>query len=386
MPADIRREAGRVAAIKRAYLQMDVKKLWHIKTMPAAENEDSGQFTSALISSMRRTMRNILELADADGQQTFECSTWVDGWQTPLHKALHRSINRRDPDVAASLMQILDSFFHALDKDSASGTGGQDLFAGLERRLISYFDKSDQAGAIKRLSSFSVATDVPFADYLREFKLLISSVSGTGRQTGPSDAMCQTYVRNSIAQQFPTLMPSLFPGVLAQQEVPYTSIDAMWSAFATQENNLTPAIRGTPCSSVSSSSLRSASAHASGSRGRSHSSSNSTWTPNSVGGSVMPVQNQKDPFRASFDAWPFSKETWDDVYVVSTTAFGTNDPHLWTPLLSPSARKDAFRRHANTCINCGGTGHNMRDCPEPCINTFSLMNPDLQNNTPAWRR
>ena len=180
---------------------MDVKKLWHIKTMPAAENEDSGQFTSALISSMRRTMRNILELADADGQQTFECSTWVDGWQTPLHKALHRSINRRDPDVAASLMQILDSFFHALDKDSASGTGGQDLFAGLERRLISYFDKSDQAGAIKRLSSFSVATDVPFADYLREFKLLISSVSGTGRQTGPSDPMCQTYVRNSIAQQ-----------------------------------------------------------------------------------------------------------------------------------------------------------------------------------------
>ena len=59
--ASSRREAGRVAAIKRAYLQMDVKKLWHIKTMPAAENEDSGQFTSALISSMRRTMRNICD-------------------------------------------------------------------------------------------------------------------------------------------------------------------------------------------------------------------------------------------------------------------------------------------------------------------------------------
>ena len=100
----------------------------------------------------------------------------------------------------------------------------------------------------------------------------------------------------------------------------------------------------------------------------------------------MSVQNQKDPFRASFDAWPFSKETFDDVYVVSTTAFVTNDPHLWTPLLSPSARKDAFRRHANTCINCNGTGHSMRDCPEPCINTFSPMNPELQNNTQAWRR
>lgn len=44
----------------------------HIKTMPAADNEDSGQFTSALISSMHRTMRNILELADASGKQCFD--------------------------------------------------------------------------------------------------------------------------------------------------------------------------------------------------------------------------------------------------------------------------------------------------------------------------
>ena len=148
-------------------------------------------------------------------RQSFECSTWVDGWQTPLHKALHRSIRRRDPDVTASLMQIFDSFFAALEKDGAAGRGGPALFADLERRIISYFDKSDQASAIKRLSSFAVATDVAFADYLRDFKLLVSGVTGTGRQNGPSDAMCQTYVRNSIAQQFPTLMPPLFPGALA---------------------------------------------------------------------------------------------------------------------------------------------------------------------------
>ena len=140
---------------------MDVKKLWHIKTMPAAEKEDSGQFTSALISSMRRTMRNILELADADGQQTFECSTWVDGWQTPLHKALHRSISRRDPDVTASLMQTFDSLFAALEKDHAAGRGDPAILGDLELRVIGYFDKSDQASAIERLSSFAVATDVP---------------------------------------------------------------------------------------------------------------------------------------------------------------------------------------------------------------------------------
>ena len=116
-------------------------------------------------------------------------------------------------------MQIFDSFFAALEKDCASGRGGRTLFGDLERRVISYFDKSDQAGTIKRLSSFAVATDVPFADFLREFKLLVSGVTSTGRQNGPSNAMCQTYVRNSIAQQYPTLMPSLFPGALAHKDV-----------------------------------------------------------------------------------------------------------------------------------------------------------------------
>ncbi|CAM9400805.1 unnamed protein product, partial [Sphacelaria rigidula] len=78
--------------------------------------------------------------------------------------------------------QILD-FFVAMDQDCAAGQTAPLLFGNLK--------KSDQAGAIKRLSSSAVATDVPFADHLREFKLLVSSVTGTGRQNDPSDAMCQ---------------------------------------------------------------------------------------------------------------------------------------------------------------------------------------------------
>ncbi|CAM9262551.1 unnamed protein product, partial [Sphacelaria rigidula] len=118
-----------------------------------------------------------------------------------------------------------------MDPDRCQGKTGPQLLSDLERRLIGYFDKSDQASVIQRLSSFVVASDVPFADYLREFKLLVSGTTGVGRQNGPSDAMCQTYVRNSVAQQYPALMPSLFPGVLAHREVPYASVDTMWSAF-----------------------------------------------------------------------------------------------------------------------------------------------------------
>ena len=119
--------SARIAAIQREYIQMDVKKLWHIKTMPAADNEDSGEFTTALITSIRRTVRNILQLADATGTQSFDDDDWVDGWQTPLHKALHRAINRRSPTTAASLTQILDGFCSAMESDSAHGSRGPEV-------------------------------------------------------------------------------------------------------------------------------------------------------------------------------------------------------------------------------------------------------------------
>ena len=168
-----------------------------------------------------RDRRNILQLADATGTQSFDDADWVDGWQTPLHKALHRAINRRSPTTAASLTQIIHGFCSAMESDCTHGSRGPEVLRGLERRLSGFFDTSTQASAIQRLSSFGVATDVPFSDYLRQFKLVVSSTTGVGRQTGPSDAMCQSYVRNSVAEQFPTLMPSLFPGTLAYRDVPY---------------------------------------------------------------------------------------------------------------------------------------------------------------------
>ena len=162
---------------------MDVKKLWHIKTMPAADNEDSGEFTTALITSIRRTVRNILQLADATGTQSFDDSDWVDDWQTPLHKALHRAINRRSPTTAASLTQVIDGFCSAMDTDRTHGSRGPETLGSLERRLTDFFDHSAQASAIQRLSSFGIVTDVPFADYLRQCKLVVSSTTGVGRHT-----------------------------------------------------------------------------------------------------------------------------------------------------------------------------------------------------------
>lgn len=51
------------------------------------------------------------------------------------------------------------------------------------------------------MTQFSgVATDVPFADCYREFKVLVSSTLKVGRQIGPSDAIRQSYVKNSVSE------------------------------------------------------------------------------------------------------------------------------------------------------------------------------------------
>lgn len=54
--------------------------------------------------------------------------------------------------------------------------------------------------------------------------------------------MCQKYVRNSLDQQFPKLMPSLSLGVLADEKTSYASVDGMRTTFMNQESYSTPFI------------------------------------------------------------------------------------------------------------------------------------------------
>lgn len=71
-----------------------------------------------------------------------------------------------------------------------------------------------------------------------------------------------------------------------------------------------------------------------------------------VAGSAMNAENNRGLFRATFDGWPYFKGTGHEVHTASQTVFAADDPSLWKPLLSSSARRDAFSRHANSCINC----------------------------------
>lgn len=70
----------------------------------------------------------------------------------------------------------------------------------------------------------------------------MSAASGSGRKHALTDAMVESYVQNRISVQFSVMMPTLFPGALADNDVPYHLVDNMWVAFENAENSKTSAI------------------------------------------------------------------------------------------------------------------------------------------------
>ena len=82
---------------------------------------------------------------------------------------------------------------------------------------------------------------LPFAQYLRAFRVVVASNVEKGGPLAPSTEMAIELVRIRTAQQFPSLMPTLFPGDLAIKDKPYGTLAAMWAAFSSLKHNTSPA-------------------------------------------------------------------------------------------------------------------------------------------------
>ena len=74
--------------------------------------------------------------------------------------------------------------------------------------------------------------------------MLVSAVTGGERTLAPGVDVVLEVVRMAVKEQFPSLMPTLYPGSMATGPKPYASLDEMWTAFSDLSNNKTPAING----------------------------------------------------------------------------------------------------------------------------------------------
>ena len=85
--------------------------------------------------------------------------------------------------------------------------------------------------------------------------------------------------------------------------------------------------------------------------------------------------------------WPLGEHNDAEVFTVSVL-FKTDDPSLWSGLLSPSARAAAFRENRGLCINCHEENNSFRHCRHSFINASGCLNPELGqlDHDDAYRR
>ena len=175
----------------------------------------------------------------------------------------------------------------------------------------------------------------------------------------PGLGLVMEIVRLSVNEQFPQLMPSLYPGELATCSQPFDSVDIMWLPLGTLANINTQNINGAKLFAVPAVSEERVSAPsgpppaAPGRRQRRATLQISAWATglprNPV---VMNIsQDPTDPWVSStwYSLWPLAH--CNEVCTVIDT-FSTDDPTLWSSLLSPTARAAAFCDNQGHCHNC----------------------------------
>ena len=65
---------------------------------------------------------------------------------------------------------------------------------------------------------------MPFCDFSREFRGLVSAVTGSERTLAPGVDVVLEVMRMAVDEQFPSLMPTLYPGSMATYPVSYTHL------------------------------------------------------------------------------------------------------------------------------------------------------------------
>ena len=111
---------------------------------------------------------------------------------------------------------------------------------------MTHFDRVDTGEGYTRLQNFGVCTGTPFCDFSREFRVLVSAVTGSELTLALGIDVVLEVVKMAVNEQFPSLMPTgtLYPGSMTTGPKPYASLDEMWKAFGDLSNNKTPAING----------------------------------------------------------------------------------------------------------------------------------------------
>ena len=177
------------------------------------------------------------------------------------------------------------------------------------------------------LQKFGVRTGTSFSSCLRALRVVVASTVEKGGPLTPSATMAIIeLVRIRTAQQYPTLMPTLFPGDRATREQPYASLALMWTAYADLKHNTSPAINGDAFASapqVSSPHAPPTITVTTASVTVPHRHNSRPLRPSHTVSNVSPVHSRRDPFRIDYGIWPFDDQGYAIVCTVTNHALHT---------------------------------------------------------------
>ena len=232
-----------VAIMQAAYRTLDMRRVPRIQPLQFPPSADRTTATQLLIRSMRDALSEIFYVADPTGTVTMDSLVWVSGWHAPLLK-LTKAVKNANRDDTHDLHRLVDDLFLQIQERLSSGSGGPAAFKILLTDFADYFDRAPRGAAFETLQKFGVRTGTPFSSYLRALRVVVASTVEKDGPLAPSATMVIELVPIRTAQQYPTLMPTLFPGDRATREKPYASLALMWTAFIDLKHNTSPAING----------------------------------------------------------------------------------------------------------------------------------------------
>ena len=223
------------------------------------------------------------------------------------------------------------------------------------------------------MHTFGVPNGNPFCELSREFRVVVSAATGTERVLVPGAEIVLEMVRMAVIEQCPSLMPTLYPGVMAAEPRPFGTLDATCLAFQSLANSKTPAINDglffyLPAFSSDVRPPAPPGPRPAGNgrgQGRTPSQSPAWQTGSRINCSFVvnvskPIPGCTDPWLdASSNCWPLNEHHCAEIFAVCSSV-QTNDPPLWRGLLTPTARAAAPRESGGHCLNCHEDTHSLR--------------------------
>ena len=114
----------------------------------------------------------------------------------------------------------------------AGGASGPGALTLLLRLLKTHFDGVDTEEGYTKLHTFGMSSGMSFYDFSRESRVLVPTATRSKRVLSLGTDVVLEVVRVAANEQFPALLPALYPGSKATDPRPCDSLDVMWRNFS----------------------------------------------------------------------------------------------------------------------------------------------------------